>query len=236
MNRIKNYFIDKYYNKVFKPYIEEYGIDSLRKRLYDGITPYGYGSAKYRIDSALKGFNAKKSPLRDDIWAEYLQIPKDQRHLIFGKYNVYDSFFKPSNSKENINYKRIGLTKDDKVELVNDYYRKDRIKPKDKLTNVLGKFFGTHVIDSGFDKKGQYVSYYDKWDLSPSDDIININKGNRGDESRGIGKPIEFYDRIYLDDVYNIPEKAKGNPWITPAVITAKRKKINNSIWLKKLK
>jgi hypothetical protein len=38
------------------------------------------------------------------------------------------------------------------------------------------------------------------------------------------GKPFVIYDRVYLDDYYDIPEKARGNPFITPSVVTAYKK------------
>ena len=38
------------------------------------------------------------------------------------------------------------------------------------------------------------------WDLSPD------SKGGE-DKSLGIGKPIHIYDRIYLDDYFNIPKE-----------------------------
>ena len=43
---------------------------------------------------------------------------------------------------------------------------------------------GDFTISAGKDKKGTYLSFYDKWDLSP----VNF------------GKPFEIYDRIYTKD------------------------------------
>ena len=34
------------------------------------------------------------------------------------------------------------------------------------------------------------------------------------------GKPFEIYDRVYLDDYYDVPEAFRGNPFIAPAVLT----------------
>lgn len=44
------------------------------------------------------------------------------------------------------------------------------------------------------------------------------------------GKPFVIYDRIYLDDHYDVPEEARGNPFITPAVVTANAKHENGGI------
>jgi hypothetical protein len=44
------------------------------------------------------------------------------------------------------------------------------------VASPLDKFFGAHTISRGVDKqKGEYVSYYDLWDLAPLTD--------KGDES-----------------------------------------------------
>ena len=76
------------------------------------------------------------------------------------------------------------------------------------------------------DNKGDFISIYDEWDYNPAvrggnkkfNKVIDILTG---------GKPFVVYDRIYLDDYFNIPEEARGNPFITPAVVTAESKKSN---------
>jgi len=54
---------------------------------------------------------------------------------------------------------------------------------------VMGNFIGS----KGQDKRGHYISYYDKWDLTPKifDKRIPMEKI--------AGKPFEIYDRIYYD-------------------------------------
>lgn len=64
--------------------------------------------------------------------------------------------------------------------------------PKDRY-GVMGQF----MISKGIDQKGQhYISYYDKWDLTPFQDF-NIKK--EVSEIINIGKPFEIYGRIYYD-------------------------------------
>lgn len=69
---------------------------------------------------------------------------------------------------------------------------------------------GQHKIDKGNDENGNYISFYDVWDLAPF--------SGKGNELSGIGgKPIELYDRIYEDnwrykdalDLYNSQERLK---------------------------
>lgn len=50
---------------------------------------------------------------------------------------------------------------------------------------ALGKF----IVSRGKDEKGEYLSYYDLWDVNP--------KRSHKAEERGFAKPYEIYDRIY---------------------------------------
>jgi hypothetical protein len=52
---------------------------------------------------------------------------------------------------------------------------------KNVLTDTENTVMGDYTVSKGKDKRGEYISYYDKWDLEPKD----------------FGKPFEMYDRIY---------------------------------------
>lgn len=214
--KIKDSIIDTYYKKVFEPYIKEHGIENLRERLYFGITPVGYHSLNYRIQKALSGETVEPNILRDAIWAEYLQIPKNKRRINYAT-EIVDSNYKPTINNENIEkFRALDLDNYEKQNIINNAPLKYN---ENKVSHVLGVYFNAHTIGRGFDDKGEYISYYDEWDVAP------IGKDhNQKDQSKGIGKPIYFYDRIYLDDFYNIPEKDRGNPYITPATIIAENK------------
>ena len=72
---------------------------------------------------------------------------------------------------------------------------------KTSLLNIL--------LGRGYDEKGDYISYYDKFDLNPFTDKyygtpIPFLK-NMEDATFGIGKPVHLYDRLYLDDYYGVP-------------------------------
>lgn len=201
--------------------LEEYGIlpeqtqgrTIFSDRLASNINPIGYDNWITRGFEALTG---KKEPERElldriaegedvlnpdwagvskedamrmaqsriDTWNLYLGLPQ--------KYNkVKISNYKPTKSSENRTYYSLDIP--DNV--------KEIIKQKGELrfdvgfkgstpdteTGVMGNF----KIDKGKDSKGEYISYYDKWDLAP--DGISVDY---------MGKPIEFYDRIYLDKKY----------------------------------
>lgn len=197
----------------------------IRKRLYNNISPYSYEDAFNRLyNGIIKNkqeesiINDNYSGERDDIWAEYLNIPLKDRHNIKNKITVSNSKYKPTLGNDNIQYKKLNLTNKDKKRLIVDAIYNNALNfGKNTESYSLGKYFGDHTIGRGIDSKGEYISYYDLWDLSP----INTNetdnkeraKGNNGkDQSYGIGTPIHFYDRIYLDDYYGIPkDKRKPN-------------------------
>lgn len=198
-------------------------IDEVRWLLYNHLSPVGYFKAQERLISALNHKQTDKPsydlhPYRDDIWATYLNIPKEKRHNI-RKTILEPSDYRPSKGNVDNAYKLV-LDDSEKADIISVALspnitsigrRKTRsIKNgvlgfnQNKVTNVLGKYLGNHTIGRGVDSKGEYVSYYDLWDLNPIDD-----KGGE-DASGGIGKPINIYDRIYLDDYYGIPKENRG--------------------------
>ena len=207
--------------------IEDIPIDTVRKRLYDRVVPASYDDAYFRFKNAIN----KNSPVyngdknfyayvnRDDIWANYLQIPESKRRNDYDgmKHKVINSKYSPTIGSQG-DYKTLTDMERFYPHIIREAKNKSitetteeggRIEEHDplnfgqsKVSKILGNFFGPHLVSRGLDpKRGEYISFYDKWDLSP------IGEANTSDESRGIGKPIEFYDRIYLDDYYDIPEE-----------------------------
>ncbi len=73
---------------------------------------------------------------------------------------------------------------------------------KRELDNAKG-VMGTFTLTEGKDEHGQYISYYDKWDL----DMTAEGEGGL------LGKPFEIYDRIYYDPntFEAIPESQKDS-------------------------
>ena len=205
--------------------------NEVRQRLYDNVTPFGYNNPVERISSAIflnkpsdKQEYAGNRDILDDLWGTYLGIPKDKRH--------YDpvlktSKYKPTNSKDsNQNYVSIPFANDD-----TDHIIKEALWQGER-SQLLNPELGTFTVDTGRDKNGQYVSYYDKWDLNPFRGITNV--GNKitkfigldkaGDLSFGMGKPIEIYDRIYLDDYYGIPKEYRGGSFLPEVVVEGRKK------------
>lgn len=216
----------------------------IRQKLYDNISPWGYKHPIKRVIGALfnKKYDYGFDNTRDDIWAEYLNIPKSRRHTGLGNEVgiVENSQYFPNIGKENNKeYKTIrGLFKNngkntwEADNAVNNYFNPG-IDPEHKdwssrgfplnfgenvISLAANGYFGRHTIGNGLDpKRGQYLSIYDKWDITP------FGKRYAGkDQSFGIGKPIEFYDRLYLDDYFGVQTKPPANSYyggyLQPAV------------------
>jgi hypothetical protein len=67
------------------------------------------------------------------------------------------------------------------------------------IDNINGMgTMGEYTISTGKDKRGKYISYYDKWDLNPLELSI------AGKElPTNFGKPFEIYDRVYVNNYGN---------------------------------
>ena len=184
------------------------GTGFIKDRLYKNLKPVGYENPGRRVyDAVVKN---KKDDQRDlasygrlDAFNLYMGVP--QTHNTF---EVSD--YKPSISKGNddntIYYKK----SDNAEEYLEDQlgkksysdYMLEFIGDDGKLIDKTKKsrydeIAGNYTINLGKDDKGNYISYYDKWDLNP----YELKNPITGKEiTTDIGKPFEIYDRIYYQD------------------------------------
>ena len=213
----------------------------LKRRFYDHITPAGYEFPITRtVAAALNPGRVKTievnpqtrrgktiypgliTALRDDLFAEYLQIPKEERHkvIINAENSAYNSgeleetSLRPTNAENDKYFKFKNLSKLEKDRLVK--LGTPLSVGSNTLSGALRAYLGEHTIGHGHDTKGDYVSYYDNWDLAPF-------TGKGEDQSLGIGKPVHIYDRIYLDDYFGIPEEYRGSTYIPELTVTANK-------------
>jgi hypothetical protein len=63
--------------------------------------------------------------------------------------------------------------------------------------------------------------------------LAPIFEGINKDQSFGIGKPIELYDRLYLDDYYGIGDKGGHSTWLPEVTVTPNEYKKGGSIHIK---
>lgn len=74
-------------------------------------------------------------------------------------------------------------------------------------------------LSIGMDNRGQYLSLYDVWDYNSK-----IKNKNGDNIAKWVGgKPFDVYNRYYLDEWLDIPEEARGNPYIAPSYVEAER-------------
>jgi hypothetical protein len=211
---VKNYFVGNLSD------------DEVKRRLYHNLAPYGYTHTIARLEDAIKNNTShefdkrhKNDRDRQDIWAEYLGIPEEERKTLFDSSTsiLKDSQYSPTIGKEqSIKYKAISNPSEADVRGLIQHAGALPIGKNKVVTGGIGHALGRYTIGHNYDNKGEYVSYYDKWDLNPF-----LDAGE--DLSLGIGKPVNIYDRIYLDDYYGTPEKYRGSTYIPELTVTANK-------------
>lgn len=87
-----------------------------------------------------------------------------------------------------------------------------KIGSKDYMLSDSVAALGNFTIGRGKDEKGEYLSYYDLWDVNTKTDI----------EKRGLAKPYEIYDRIY--GTFDDNGTFHPNGEIEPSIISEKLK------------
>jgi hypothetical protein len=212
-------------------------VEEIRHRLYNGVNPAGYQYIPERIWDALNKKEANRSIYRDDQWATYLQIPEEERHS--GVEKLQPARYRPSIGDTSGDVYRLSLNGEDTDVLIQRAQMSGLGLGKNMVDRSLGHYLGDHTVGRGHDKKGEYISYYDKYDLNPFTGGTPVKTGIKGidkwlqtttilsniDLSMGIGKPFELYDRIYLDDYYGVPKEARGGNFLPEVTVTGKKKK-----------
>lgn len=180
---------------------------AVRERLEGGLREnlgsFYYDGAQYMLPHIAKTIMSPAKtyePVGDDdaveqdLFSLYLGQPQK-----FGSVGL--SAYKPTVGKrENKTYYKIneyGNRMPESIESI-DRYLEDNTDKKlahpDTRIPFTDLGLGSHTVTKGKDKRGEYISYYDKWDLNPMKD------GNSGDLSMGIGRPFEVYDRVHYKD------------------------------------
>lgn len=208
-------------------------IEEVRQRLYDNLQPEMYFDGRgpqQRFNEAVlenkKEHNINYDTPRDVVWAKYL----NRKKLHNNKYQLVESKYRPTKGATNATYYKHPVLasntpegekkRKDFNQLLEQYV--DRI---DMGHNVVSNFelndvFGDYTIGKGYDpEKGTYMSYFDLWDVAP------LNTYGP-DESHGIGNPVRFYDRVYLDDLYDADDNfEKKSIWLPNVIVRGKTKK-----------
>lgn len=218
-------------------------LDYVRRKLYDNIQPWGYNDIPQRAWNAIVLDKAepfdddnenRQRAIRDDLWATYLQIPNKYRHNIKGgKVTLEQSPYKPKGAvqgKDTYRFKQLsdaarqgilaytgqtsgGLTINGLPYLPLGNNRV--VYPNDINAYSELEGLGQFTVGRGRDNKGEYVSFYDSWDLGDTNSPYK-------DMSYGIGKPFNVYDRIYLDDYYGVTKEDRGGVFLPEITVYGK--------------
>lgn len=214
---------------------------TLRKRFYQYFDPYStysnenikravnlviggpdYAKRKYHKGEGIfetPYIEGAQTPFDDAVWGTYLNIPVEERKY---KTDLVLSRYKPIKGGDDKYYYKIPIdqrTKDKLVMEGNNLPFNHNANTK----TLFGYNMGTSTIGKGMDeKRGEYISYYDKWDINPlhGDYVDNTLKdkfpilsklipSDGSDVFKGITNPVSFYDRIYLDDYYGVKSKVE---------------------------
>ena len=170
--------------------------------------------------------NPENQKALDDAWRLYLGLPqqyasfdvseykpaKDTENKYYYKINKFwDSFLSQDLEVSNdfVDWKDLAkLTQEQREEFVRLYQASSGLKGKIELIRKFGKdakiglqstqvgedggdVMYHYTVSLGEDERGSYISYYDKWDLASflSQNVI----------TRGVGRPLEIYDRLYYN-------------------------------------
>lgn len=189
--------------------------DFLNDRLYNNLLPFAYESESYSgpvsrvVDNMIMNNPDPKVPYikapdgsiekswkdRYDAWALYLGRPQKDKSFKLSDYT-------PTKGDPNSPYYDFNnMSNKVRTRMLQDYINNQKDgKYIGADGSVSGDDMGTmgnYTLSGGKDDKGDYVSYYDKWDLNGS---------------HGVGKPFDIYGRIYYDPKTKkiIPTKKEG--------------------------
>lgn len=91
-----------------------------------------------------------------------------------------------------------------------------QVKTKNSNGITILPGLGHATIGVGHDAKGEYVSYYDKWDVG------NFTPNSSFILDKFYASP-RVYGRIYKDEYYNIPMENRGTTYLPEVTVTAKK-------------
>jgi hypothetical protein len=166
-------------------------------RQFAEISPTGYTDmgnyTRYLMGTSRWDMDKPQTTMADEeAWMKYNNIPHKNKYIIPSKY-------KPSTSKNpNTIYNKFDDTTDSLM--FNDIENRLRYEPYGNIQvgeiemsskpgfNMYSPM-GNFTIGKGKDEKGEYVSYYDKYDFDSAPGFV---------QSRLPGNEFEFYNRRYL--------------------------------------
>ena len=227
-----NFLLDKTINdELTKLMQSEKSIEGVRNRIYNTVFPRGYDPLKAKreyYDNHQRGYSAnifssfEQDQLREALWAKYLQQPFYR--VGTGEYEwdisqiLPSAIYNPTIGSPVGDLVRIApyISKenelsDSRIGQMLQYYK--NTGNKSMLIQDDRSLLGRYTQSLGKDSIGDYISYYDEWNLNPFNkgaerygnlmDIVPVSNKLRKKkdlfEEYGISKPFSLYDRRYFD-------------------------------------
>lgn len=165
----------------------------LTERIYNAITPYGYEGHDRLVRALIAGESPRRDwesedQMREDAWRFYLGLPQKAGTFAVSEYRpsrgknpeqVYYRIPAIENQLRSGRYQAVSLN--DLLRAIDTYG-----SSRHHDSHVMGNF----KFEKGNDEEGDFISYYDRWDLDQ-----NPVEGERG----RFGKPFEIYGRVYYN-------------------------------------
>lgn len=161
----------------------------IRNRLYRTVYPYGYD-----IPGAIESYNTNETrdidedvPGAEQLWSMYTGS-----NLYKGDKEFVKSQYTPTIAKDNAVYYDSPTLNKALSKRINKYLLGKNNPQIYQGGHDVFATVGNVKLGKGSDDKGEYISYYDIFDVNPLGDKVEINK---------YFNPIEIYGRIYKNDL-----------------------------------
>ena len=157
-----------------------------------------------------------------DGMAMYLGLPQNSDSFIPAEYTPTRGNF-VNGKGYYIRYMRNRPVQEGIMEAYNDPNNQELLN-KGRGVQLVSPYSRAYSLSKGRDNKGEYAAIYDEWDYhmlaNQQQEIDNLNGKDVIAPIIG-GKPFSIYDRIYLDDFYNVPEQYRGTTYLPEITVIA---------------
>ena len=185
------------------------GTEFVKTQIAENLRPQGYHSPVKRvIESMYKAepgsANFKRShekpsmEERQDALSLMMTGKQKQNKLPVSEYSPEGNPFFKNLKKDTTYYKSPETEKYIRSKMESLFNRKEMNKDGKLRLGQGGSVLGKFTIYKGKDEKGEYIDYYDKWDLNPfqrKSDVLD-KAATVAQNLAGV-KPAEFYGRVY---------------------------------------
>lgn len=188
------------------------GLDFVKNQIASNLRPQGYHSpvervvkSMYKAESGSVNFKRshEKPSMKERQDALNLMMTGKQKHNVLpvSEYSPEGNPFFKNLKKGTTYYKSPSTEKYIRSKMESLFNRKEMNKDGKLRLGQGGGVLGKYTIYKGKDEKGEYIDYYDKWDLNPFERKSNVldKAATAAQKLTGV-KPAEFYGRVYRNE------------------------------------